>query len=156
MPKTQMRLQSEILDQVRALIAGEENVVANLANISALLMSATSWHWVGFYLVDKAKNELVLGPFQGPVACTRLSLGRGVCAKSWALRDTIVVDDVASFKGHVACSSRSQSEVVIPMMYEGVVVGVLDIDSVELNGFSSSDVKILEDVVQIIEAQWQG
>jgi len=151
-----MRLQSEIVDQVRALIAGEENVVANLANISALLMSSTSWHWVGFYLVDKAKNELVLGPFQGPVACTRLSLGRGVCAKSWALRDTIVVDDVASFKGHVACSSRSQSEVVIPMMYEGVVVGVLDIDSVELNGFSSSDVKILEDVVQIIEAQWQG
>ena len=151
-----MRLQSEIVDQVRALIAGEENVVANLANISALLMSATSLHWVGFYLVDKAKNELVLGPFQGPVACTRLSLGRGVCAKSWALKETIVVDDVASFKGHVACSSRSQSEVVIPMMYDGVVVGVLDIDSVELNGFSSSDVKILEDVVQIIEAQWQG
>jgi L-methionine (R)-S-oxide reductase len=120
------------------------------------LMSATSWHWVGFYLVDKTKNELVLGPFQGPVACTRLSMGRGVCAKSWALSETIVIDDVESFEGHIACSSLSKSEVVVPILYDGVVVGVLDIDSVELNGFSSSDVKILEEIVQIIEAQWHG
>jgi GAF domain-containing protein len=83
-------------------------------------------------------------------------MGRGVCAKSWALKETIVIDDVASFEGHVACSSLSQSEVVVPILYDGVVVGVLDVDSVELNGFSSSDVKILEHVVQIIEAQWQG
>jgi len=150
-----MGLQSDIVDQVRALIAGEENVVANLANTSAQLMAATSWHWVGFYLVDKTKNELVLGPFQGPVACTRLSMGRGVCAKSWALKETIVIDDVASFKGHVACSSLSQSEVVVPILCDGVVVGVLDVDSVELNGFSSSDVEILEAIVQIIEAQWR-
>ena len=151
-----MGLQTEIVDQVRALVAGEENVVANLANTAALLMSSTSWHWVGFYLVDKTKNELVLGPFQGPVACTRLRMGRGVCAKSWALKQTIVIDDVESFDGHIACSSLSQSEVVVPILYDGVVVGVLDIDSVELNGFSSSDVKILEEVVQIIEAQWRG
>ena len=151
-----MKLQSEIVEQVRALIAEEENLVANLANTTALLMSATSWHWVGFYLLDRHKNELVLGPFQGPVACTRLQKGRGVCAKSWELSETIVINDVESFEGHIACSSLSKSEVVIPVVLEGEVVGVLDIDSVELNGFTSSDVKILEDIVQIIAEQWLG
>jgi L-methionine (R)-S-oxide reductase len=151
-----MELQSEIVGQVRALIAEEENLVANLANTTALLMSATSWHWVGFYLLDRKKNELVLGPFQGPVACTRLQKGRGVCAKSWELSETIVINDVESFEGHIACSSLSKSEVVIPVVLEGEVVGVLDIDSVELNGFTPSDVKILEDIVQIIAEQWLG
>lgn len=151
-----MKLQSEIVEQVRALIAEEENLVANLANTTALLMSATSWHWVGFYLLDSKKNELVLGPFQGPVACTRLQKGRGVCAKSWELSETIVINDVASFEGHIACSSLSKSEVVIPVILQGEVVGVLDIDSVELNGFTPSDVKILEDIVQIIAVQWLG
>jgi|TARA_B110000914_G_scaffold203346_1_gene196924 L-methionine (R)-S-oxide reductase len=151
-----MKLQSEIVGQVRALIAEEENLVANLANTTALLMSATSWHWVGFYLLDRKKNELVLGPFQGPVACTRLQKGRGVCAKSWELSETIVINDVESFEGHIACSSLSKSEVVIPVVLEGEVVGVLDIDSVELNGFTPSDVKILEDIVQIIAEQWLG
>ena len=151
-----MKLQSEIVGQVRALIAEEENLVANLANTTALLMSATSWHWVGFYLLDRKKNELVLGPFQGPVACTRLQKGRGVCAKSWELSETIVINDVESFEGHIACSSLSKSEVVIPDVLEGEVVGVLDIDSVELNGFTPSDVKILEDIVQIIAEQWLG
>ena len=151
-----MKLQSEIVEQVRALIAEEENLVANLANTTALLMSATSWHWVGFYLLDSKKNELVLGPFQGPVACTRLQKGRGVCAKSWELSETIVINDVASFEGHIACSSLSKSEVVIPVILQGEVEGVLDIDSVELNGFTPSDVKILEDIVQIIAVQWLG
>ena len=151
-----MKLQSEIVGQVRALIAEEENLVANLANTTALLMSATSWHWVGFYLLDRKKNELVLGPFQGPVACTRLQKGRGVCAKSWELSETIVINDVESFEGHIACSSLSKSEVVIPVVLEGEVVGVLDIDSVKLNGFTPSDVKILEDIVQIIAEQWLG
>jgi L-methionine (R)-S-oxide reductase len=151
-----MELQSEIVGQVRALIAEEENLVANLANTTALLMSSTSWHWVGFYLLDRKKNELVLGPFQGPVACTRLQKGRGVCAKSWELSETIVINDVESFEGHIACSSLSKSEVVIPVVLEGEVVGVLDIDSVELNGFTPSDVKILEDIVQIIAEQWLG
>ena len=151
-----MKLQSEIVGQVRALIAEEENLVANLANTTALLMSATSWHWVGFYLLDRKKNELVLGPFQGPVACTRLQKGRGVCAKSWELSETIVINDVESFEGHIACSSLSKSEVVIPVVLEGEVVGVLDIDSVELKGFTPSDVKILEDIVQIIAEQWLG
>jgi len=151
-----MKLQSEIVEQVRALIAEEENIVANLANTTALLMSATSWHWVGFYLLDSKKNELVLGPFQGPVACTRLQKGRGVCAKSWELSETIVINDVDSFEGHIACSSLSKSEVVIPIVLEGKVVGVLDIDSVELNGFTPPDVKILEDIVQIIAEQWLG
>jgi L-methionine (R)-S-oxide reductase len=151
-----MELQSEIVGQVRALLAEEENLVANLANTTALLMSATSWHWVGFYLLDRKKNELVLGPFQGPVACTRLQKGRGVCAKSWELSETIVINDVESFEGHIACSSLSKSEVVIPVVLEGEVVGVLDIDSVELNGFTPSDVKILEDIVQIIAEQWLG
>jgi len=151
-----MELQSEIVEQVRALIVEEENLVANLANTTALLMSATSWHWVGFYLLDRKKNELVLGPFQGPVACTRLQWGRGVCAKSWELSETIVINDVESFEGHIACSSLSKSEVVIPVVLEGEVVGVLDIDSVELNGFTPSDVKILEDIVQIIAKKWLG
>ena len=151
-----MELQSEIVEQVRALIAEEENLVANLANTTALLMSATSWHWVGFYLVDQTKNELVLGPFQGPVACTRLRMGHGVCAKSWALSETIVIDDVESFEGHIACSSLSKSEVVVPVLFQGEVVGVLDIDSVELNGFSSLEVEILEDIVHVIEDQWHG
>ncbi len=113
-----MGLKSEIVDQVLALVAGEENVVANLANTSALLMSATSWHWVGFYLVDKTKNELVLGPFQGPVASTRLSMGRGVCAKSWALKQTMGIDDGESFEGHSACSSLSKSEACVPSLYD--------------------------------------
>ena len=151
-----MKLQSEIAEQVRSLLAEENNLMANLANTAALLMSATSWHWVGFYIVDHIQNELVLGPFQGPVACTRLRKGQGVCSKSWELRETIVVDDVESFEGHIACSSLSKSEVVIPILFEDEVVGVFDADSVELNGFSSSEVKILEDIVQIIEAKWQG
>jgi GAF domain-containing protein len=151
-----MKLQSEIVEQLRALLDEEENLMANLANTAALLMSATSWHWVGFYIVDNTKNELVLGPFQGPVACTRLRKGRGVCSKSWELGETIIVDDIESFEGHIACSSLSKSEVVIPILFKGEVVGVLDVDSVELNGFSSSEVKILEDIVQIIEAKWLG
>jgi GAF domain-containing protein len=151
-----MKLQSEIVEQLRSLLDEEENLMANLANTAALLMSATSWHWVGFYIVDNTKNELVLGPFQGPVACTRLRKGRGVCSKSWELRETIIVDDVESFEGHISCSSLSKSEVVIPIIFQGEVAGVLDVDSVELNGFSSSEVKILEDIVQIIEAKWLG
>ena len=148
-----MGLQSEIVDQVRALVAGEENIVANLANTTALLMSATSWHWVGFYLVDKTKNELVLGPFQGPVACTRLRMGRGVCAKSWALKQTIVIDDVESFDGHIACSSDTKSEIVLPVRNkEGEVAFVLDIDSTSLNVFNTEDQKGLEKIVTIIES----
>ena len=137
-----------ILQQIQGLIHGEEDLIANLANITAALKTQFGWLWVGFYLV---KNEvLVLGPFQGPVACTRIAKGRGVCGKSWQLAETIVVEDVHQFPGHIACSSLSQSEIVIPLIKNGEVWGVLDVDSERLSCFYKIDQKFLEAIVDVI------
>ncbi|WP_207534045.1 GAF domain-containing protein [Desertivirga arenae] len=134
-----------LLPQVRALIGGEEDLIANLANISAALKEQFNFLWVGFYLV---KNEqLVLGPFQGPVACTRIDLGKGVCGSAWQEQKTLVVPDVEAFPGHIACSSLSRSEIVVPFFCEGEVAGVLDVDSKDLNQFDEVDQKYLEEII---------
>tara|TARA_B100000683_G_C12467514_1_gene546600 strand:+ start:1497 stop:1880 length:384 start_codon:yes stop_codon:yes gene_type:complete len=125
-----------------------------MANISAHLMTETNWHWIGFYIVDALRDELVLGPFQGPVACTRLKRGKGVCAKSWETNSTVVIPNVHEFEGHVACSSLSNSEIVIPVRKSGRVVAVLDIDSIEYDDFSSDQQRILENIVKKLEERW--
>lgn len=137
-------LYSELLPQLEALWTGETNPIANMANTAAALMQVFGHHWIGFYLVEK--NELVLGPFQGPVACTRIGLGKGVCGTAWKEVKTQVVADVQEFPGHIACSSLSQSEIVVPMSYSGKVVGVLDIDSAHLNQFDETDAHWLEKI----------
>ncbi|HET6252567.1 MAG TPA: GAF domain-containing protein [Puia sp.] len=134
-----------LLPQIRALVEGETDRVANLANIVAALRQQFGWLWVGFYLVKD--GELVVGPFQGPVACTRIALGRGVCGTSWKEARTLIVPDVEKFPGHIACSSLSRSEIVIPVLDRGEVVGVLDVDSVELDEFDEEDRRWLEELV---------
>ena len=143
-----------LVPQCLALIQGEPSLVANLANLSAALLHATNWHWVGFYLVDEIRDQLVLGPFQGPVACTRLSRGKGVCAAAWETTLPQIVSNVHEFPGHVACSAAANSELVIPIQLNGNVVGVLDIDAVELDAFSSKDVEALTPLIGAIEKSW--
>ena len=138
-----------LLPQIKALIEGEPDLVANLANIAAALKEQFGWLWVGFYLVKN--DELVLGPFQGPVACTRISKGRGVCGAAWQQAETLIVPDVEKFTGHIACSSLSRSEIVVPLMRNKEVVGVLDVDSELLNLFDETDKKYLEEVVGMIQ-----
>lgn len=137
-----------LIPQVKALIEGEPDLVANLANVVAALKEQFGWFWVGFYLVKG--EELVLGPFQGPIACTRIRYGKGVCGSSWARKETIIVPDVAQFPGHIACSSLSKSEIVVPIIREGNVIGVLDVDSAALNEFDTTDQRYLEEVVAAI------
>ena len=137
-----------IAQQISALMEGELDLIANLANVAAALKTQFGWLWVGFYLVKN--NELVLGPFQGPVACTRIAKGRGVCGKAWELAQTLVVEDVNQFPGHIACSSLSQSEIVIPLIKNGEVWGVLDVDSEQLSFFDEIDQKYLESIVSAI------
>ena len=151
-----MPISSNIIDKIEALISNERNNTANMANICAHLMAEGGWHWVGFYTVDKENDQLVLGPFQGPVACTRLNRGKGVCAKSWVSNTTVVVPNVHEFEGHVACSSLSNSEVVIPVRNNECVVAVLDIDSVDFDGFTSEEVRLLEKIVNKLEERWIG
>lgn len=134
----------ELLPQLRALVEEETNRIANLANIAAALKQTFGFFWVGFYLVEG--DELVLGPFQGPVACTRIRLGRGVCGTAWKEARTLIVPDVEQFPGHIACSSDSKSEIVVPIMKQGKVVGVLDIDSDCLDSFDERDARYLEEV----------
>ena len=134
-----------LLPQIKALLEGETDVVANLANVAAALKEQFKWFWVGFYLVKN--TELVVGPFQGPVACTRIKKGKGVCGTSWAEAKTIIVDDVEKFPGHIACSSVSRSEIVVPMIKNNEVVGVLDVDSEMLNHFDAADQKYLELII---------
>ena len=134
-----------LLPQIRALTEGEPDRVANLANVVAALKQQFGWLWVGFYLVKD--GELVVGPFQGPVACTRISKGRGVCGTSWQEARTLIVPDVEAFPGHIACSSLSRSEIVVPVFHQGEVVGVLDADSTELNDFDEEDRRWLEEMV---------
>ena len=138
-----------LLPQIKALIEGEPDLVANLANIAAALKEQFGWLWVGFYLVKN--DELVLGPFQGPVACTRISKGRGVCGAAWQQAETLIVPDVENFPGHIACSSLSRSEIVVPLISNNEVVGVLDVDSELLNLFDETDKKYLEEVVGMIQ-----
>lgn len=139
-----------LLPQIKAIIEGEEDLVANLANITASLKEQFKWLWVGFYIVKK--GELVLGPFQGPIACTRIRKGKGVCGTSWVKAETLVVADVEKFPGHIACSSLSKSEIVVPVINNGEVVAVLDVDSEELDSFDATDATYLQEVVQWI--QW--
>lgn len=138
-----------LLPQIKALITGEPDLVANLANIAGALREQFNWFWVGFYLVKG--EELVLGPFQGPVACTRIRKGKGVCGSSWAQAQTLIVPDVEKFPGHIACSSLSRSEIVVPIIRNGTVVGVLDVDSADLDTFDTVDQRFLEEVAGWIE-----
>jgi GAF domain-containing protein len=137
-----------LLPQIEALIRGEKNTVANAANICAALREAFGFFWVGFYFVEG--DELVLGPFQGPVACTRIAKGKGVCGHAWQTGSTIVVDDVDLFPGHIACSSLSKSEIVVPLRDKSDnIIGVLDVDSDLLNHFGDTDKYFLETICQL-------
>ena len=138
---------AELLPQLLALTTGEPDLTANLANTAAALKETFGFFWVGFYLVKA--EELVLGPFQGPVACTRIRRGRGVCGSSWAQARTLLVPDVALFPGHIACSSASKSEIVVPIIRDGEVLAVLDVDSDQLNDFDADDQQALEELAKI-------
>lgn len=138
-----------LLPQVEVLISGEPNLVANLANIAAALREAFGFFWVGFYVVQG--QELVLGPFQGPIACTRIAYGRGVCGTAWKEKKTQLVPDVEAFPGHIACSSASKSEIVVPAFQNGEVFLVLDVDSDRLDDFDAVDQRYLEDLIGMLE-----
>jgi L-methionine (R)-S-oxide reductase len=138
-----------LMPQIEGLLAGETDLVANLANVAAALKEQFGWFWVGFYLVKN--GELVLGPFQGPVACTRIRKGRGVCGSSWEKAATLIVPDVEKFPGHIACSSLSKSEIVVPLIRAGAVVAVLDVDSDTYDSFDETDRQYLEQLVQLIQ-----
>jgi L-methionine (R)-S-oxide reductase len=138
-----------LIPQIESLIADEADLIANLANIAAALKQQMNFFWVGFYLVKS--NELVLGPFQGPIACTRISFGKGVCGTSWKEKSVIVVPNVEAFPGHIACSSESKSEIVLPAFKDGEVFLILDVDSDRLNDFDSTDKVALEKIMSLIE-----
>ena len=140
---------TSLLPQIKGLLEGEPDLIANLANIAAALKEQFGWLWVGFYIVRK--DELILGPFQGPVACTRIRKGRGVCGTSWAEALTLIVPDVNDFPGHIACSSLSRSEIVVPIIRNNEVVAVLDADSEELNKYDLVDQQYLEEIVSLIQ-----
>ena len=148
----------ELIPQIRGLIDGEPDLVANLSNIAAALKEQFNWLWVGFYLVKPVtgenltgrNEELVLGPFQGPVACTRISKGRGVCGTCWEKATTLIVPDVEKFPGHIACSSLSKYEIVVPVLRNGEVVAVLDADSEYPGHFDETDRQYLEEITRMI------
>jgi GAF domain-containing protein len=137
-----------LLPQVKALMEGETDLVANLANVAAALKEQFGWLWVGFYMVKN--GELVVGPFQGPVACTRIRKGKGVCGTSWEQAKTLIVPDVEAFPGHIACSSLSKSEIVVPIIRNGEVLGVLDADSIDLDAFDEEDQRWLEEMMEAL------
>ncbi|NVM63510.1 GAF domain-containing protein [Mucilaginibacter sp. SG538B] len=139
---------ASLVPQIEALLYGEPDLIANIANVAAALKEQFKWFWVGFYLVKE--NELVLGPFQGPVACTRIGLGKGVCGAAWQQAKTLVVPDVDAFPGHIACSSLSRSEIVVPVFKDDKVVAVLDVDSELLDQFNETDAQYLEQIVKLI------
>jgi len=138
-----------LLPQIEALITYEKDLIANLGNIAAALKEQFNWFWVGFYLVKE--DELVLGPFQGPVACTRIKKGKGVCGTSWQEKKTLIVPDVDKFPGHIACSSISKSEIVVPIIRNEEVIGVLDVDSEKYDQFDEIDKKYLEQIVALTD-----
>jgi GAF domain-containing protein len=137
-----------LLPQIKGLLDGETDLIANLANVVAALKEQFGWLWIGFYLVKN--DELVLGPFQGPVACTRIKKGKGVCGTSWERSETLLVPDVEKFPGHIACSSLSRSEIVVVVKRHDKVVAVLDADSSEYDQFDLTDKKFLEEIVELI------
>jgi len=138
-----------LVPQIEALTSGEPDLIANLSNIAAALRQSMNFFWVGFYIVKN--NELVLGPFQGPIACTRIAFGKGVCGASWKEKQTIIVPNVDEFPGHIACSSDSKSEIVLPAIKNGEVALVLDVDSDQLNDFDETDNLYLSQVMSMIE-----
>lgn len=143
-------LYNEIVPQIEALVSGENDLIANLANIAAVLKEAFGFFWVGFYL--RKDEQLVLGPFQGPVACTRIALGQGVCGHAYTTRKVVIVPDVDEFPGHIACSSASRSEIVLPIFERGGDVwGVLDVDSHRANDFDETDEQGLGQIVRVVE-----
>jgi L-methionine (R)-S-oxide reductase len=137
-----------LIPQIAALISGEKNLIANLANIAASLKQQFNFFWVGFYLAED--QELVLGPFQGPIACTRIKKGKGVCGSSWEKEETIIVPDVEAFPGHIACSSLSKSEIVLPLIQSNKIIGVLDVDSDQYNSFDDIDAKYLNEILLLL------
>ena len=144
------QIYAELAPQIEALIAGETDLIANLANVAAVLREAFGFFWVGFYLAKG--DQLVLGPFQGPLACTRIDFDSGVCGHAYTTRETVIVPDVEAFPGHIACSSASKSEIVVPIFGPGgEVFAVLDVDSDRLNDFSETDAGGLKAITQIIE-----
>lgn len=145
---TKIEKYESIISQIKGLLDGETDLIANLANVAAALKEQFGWLWVGFYLVKK--EELVLAPFQGPVACTRIKKGRGVCGSSWIQGKTLIVEDVDKFPGHIACSGLSKSEIVVPIIRNSEVVGVLDVDSESLDFFDKNDKHYLEQIVDLI------
>ena len=140
---------TELLPQLRAMVESERDLTANLANLAAALRQTFGFFWVGFYLVKD--DQLVLGPFQGPIACTRINYGKGVCGTAWKEKKTLLVPDVDAFPGHIACSSQSRSEIVVPGFRNGEVALVLDVDSDQLNDFNSTDQMHLEKLMRLIE-----
>ncbi|WP_420316787.1 GAF domain-containing protein [Ekhidna sp.] len=138
-----------LIPQINGLLYGEKNLIANLANIAAALKEGMNFFWVGFYLVD-SEDELVLGPFQGPVACTRIKKGKGVCGSSWQRNQTLIVPNVDEFPGHIACASASKSEIVIPVKKNNTTIGVLDVDSDQLSDFDEVDQKYLQKILDLI------
>jgi L-methionine (R)-S-oxide reductase len=145
---TKEEVYNELLPQIKALIEDEEDLIANLSNTVAVLKETFGFFWVGFYFVKG--DDLVLGPFQGPIACTRIRYGRGVCGTAWKELKTQIVADVDAFPGHIACSSLSRSEIVVPLIKNGTIWGVLDVDSAELNTFDETDKKHLEHLASIL------
>jgi L-methionine (R)-S-oxide reductase len=140
----------ELIPQIAALLEGESDQVANMANITAALKQQFNWLWIGFYLVKG--EDLVLGPFQGPIACTRIKKGRGVCGTAWEQQKTIIVPDVEAFSGHIACSSLSKSEIVLPLFHLGEVTGVLDVDHSEYSAFDKTDELFLTEVLHLLRS----
>lgn len=141
-----------LLPQIKALIEGEADIIANMANITAALKQQFGWLWVGFYLVKN--DELVLGPFQGPVACTRIKMGRGVCGVAWSEAKCIIVPDVEKFPGHIRCSSLSKSEIVVPLITNHKVWGVLDVDHTEIDQFDDIDQQYLQQILDLLK-KWR-
>jgi GAF domain-containing protein len=138
----------ELIPQITALLEGEPDLIANLANISAALKQQFSWLWIGFYIIKE--NELVLGPFQGPIACTRIKKGKGVCGTAWEQMKTIIVQDVNQFPGHITCSSLSKSEIVLPLIRNNEVVAVLDVDHSLYASFDKTDELFLTEIIDLI------
>ena len=138
-----------LLPQIESLVAGETDPIANMANVAAALHEAFGFWWTGFYRVTN-ERVLVLGPFQGPIACTRIPYGKGVCGTAWQRAETVIVPNVHEFPGHIACSSASNSEIVVPVLHDGQVVAVLDIDSTDFGTFDETDKKFLEKIAQLL------
>ena len=146
--ETKQERYEALLPQIASVVEGEADLIANMANVAAMLHETFGFWWTGFYRV--VDEELVLGPFQGPMACTRIRKGRGVCGTAWLKEETQVVPDVDKFPGHIACSSASRSEIVVPIFHEGEVIAVLDIDSAQLATFDETDRHYLERIVQLL------